>query len=117
MATSETTTSKRNALRFSGYDRQVRYKTSYEDGEARLVNISAIGCALSDMTEEVELGEKILLSLTLEEPAKEEQVQAVVTRTSDNLLGLRFLHIGDDLKSRIVRFFARETRKRKNSNI
>ncbi len=113
MATKETTTSKRSALRFSGYDRPLTYKTDYENGEARLVNISSNGCAISGATTPFMADDKLLLAIALDDPENPVQIQAKVIRVEDNNFGLHFLNLAEEIKQRLTIFFAKENHLRK----
>jgi c-di-GMP-binding flagellar brake protein YcgR len=117
MAAKETTTSKRGALRLSGYDRPLSYRTDYDDGEARLVNISTSGCAIYKTSTELADNDKILISFALEDPKAPVQIQATVIRAEGEGYGLQFLHVEDDLKGRLIRFFAQENRRQKRDTI
>lgn len=114
MVNTETTTSKRGALRFSGYDRRLTYKTNYEDGEARILNISTSGCAISGNTTSLDLNEKVLLSLPLDKPDELVQIRAKVIRVDADNFGLQFIHLEDATKQRLIHFFAKENRRRKS---
>lgn len=116
MSAIQTTTSKRDVLRFSGYRKSLSYKTDYEDGEAQLVNISTGGCAISDATIELTVDEKLLISFALENPEKLVEIQAVVVWADTDVFGLKFQHMEGSLKHRILRFFAQENRRQKNRN-
>lgn len=115
MASSETTSSQRGALRFPGGDRLLNYITDYENGEARLVNISTSGCAISEATTELIPDQKILVTLNLEEPVKQLQVQAAVIRVQEDGVALRFLHLEEKTKRHLIRFFAKENRRQKRN--
>lgn len=107
------TISKRSALRFSGYSRTVRYRTDYEDGEAKLLNISTNGCALTNITTELSVGEKVLFIIELANAEDQLQIQALVIRSGDgSSAALQFLRINDEVKHRILHFFANEIRRR-----
>lgn len=113
MATNETTTSKRGALRFSGFDRPLTYKTDFEDGEARLVNISSNGCAITGATTPLMADDKLLLALPLDDPESPVQIKAKVIRSESDNFGLHFLSLPEDLKQQLTIFFAKENRLRK----
>ncbi len=117
MAAKETTSSKRGALRLSGYDRPLSYRTDYDDGQARLVNISTSGCAIYKTSTELSDNDKILLSIVLEDPKSPVQIQAIVIRAEEDGYGLHFQHMDDELKGRIIRFFAQENRRQKRDTI
>lgn len=114
MADSGNTSSQRGALRFPGGARLLNYKTDYEDGEARLLNISRSGCAISEATTELHIGQKILIILNLEEPEKQLQLQAAILRVQTEGIALQFLHLEEKTTRRLLRFFAKETRRQKN---
>jgi hypothetical protein len=117
MASKETTSSKRGALRIPGYDRPLSYRTDYDDGEAELVNISTSGCAIHKTSTELSDNDKILLSIVLDDPKSPIQIQASVIRAEGDGYGLHFLHMEDDLKGLLIRFFAQENRRQKRDTI
>lgn len=105
--------SKRGALRFTGYNMTIRYRTDDEDGEANLVNISTNGCALENYSTELAVDEQILITIDLAEPDEQIQVQAVVVRLIENhSAALEFHRVNEDLKHRILHFCACELRRR-----
>lgn len=114
MADSENINSKRTALRWSGLNRQLTYKTDYEDGEARLVNISTSGCAISNTTTELRIDQKILLTITLDAPEQQIQTRALVIRKETEGFGLQFLHLAENIKQQLFRYFAIENRRMKS---
>lgn len=116
MADAGTSGSKRSSLRFSGFNRPLTFKTDYDDGTAQLVNISNSGCAIHQVKPELQLEQKLLLSLVLDQPEKPLFIRAVVIRTDNSSFGLQFKHIEEDIKRRIVRFFAKETRRLKSES-
>ena len=109
--------SKRSALRFAGFDRPLTFKTDYEDGVARLVNISTNGCAIGNCSLELEPGEKILLAIELDSPSAPLSIRALVVRAHDGQYGLEFHYLDEAVKKRLFRFFAKETRRRKTENM
>lgn len=115
MADAASTTSQRGALRFPGGNRLLNYKTDYEDGEARLVNISRSGCAISEATTELQIGQKILITLNLDAPEKQLQIQAAVLRVQADGIALRFLHPEEKTTRHLLRFFAKENRRQKHN--
>lgn len=115
MADAVPTSSRRSALRFRGYDRPVTFKTDYDDGEARLVNVSTSGCAIQQPTLELQMEQRLLLSLELDGPDKTIHIRAIVIRLEPELVCLQFQHVEDNTKRRLVRFLAQETRRRKNA--
>lgn len=114
MADTGTTGSKRSALRFAGYDRPITFRTDYDDGAAQLFNISTSGCAIHHVTLELEIEQKVLLALELDGSSNPLHIRAVVIRIEDGNIALQFQHTDENIKRRIVRFFAQETRLRKS---
>jgi len=114
MADAATTGSKRSALRFAGYDRPITFRTDYDDGAAQLFNISTSGCAIHHATLQLEVEQKVLLALKLDNPSNPLYIRAVVIRIEDGKVALQFQHTDENIKRRIVRFFAKETRLRKS---
>lgn len=107
--------SKRSALRFSAFERHVSFKTEYEDGTARLVNISTGGCAIIHSSLELEPGEKILLAIELDSPTAPLSIRALVLRSDGDQYGLEFQYLDEAIKKRIFRYFAKENRRIKSS--
>lgn len=115
MTGTETTSSKRTSLRFLCHNKPLTYKTAYEEGEARLVNISTSGCAICKATTELIIKQKVLLNLALGYPELQIQIQATVIRAeAPDSFGLQFLHMEESLKHRLIRFFAKENRRHKS---
>lgn len=114
MANSADTKSRRSALRFSGFDSSVSYKTEYEDGRAALVNISTSGCAIRQATTELQIEQRILVSLNLNGLRAPLEARAVVIRVDTDCIALHFQHSEEEFKRRIVRYFAKQIRRRKN---
>jgi c-di-GMP-binding flagellar brake protein YcgR len=112
MAEAASTVSKRSSLRFAGFDWLVIFRTEYEDGEARLVNISTGGCALHLVSLPLAIDQKLLVSLILDNPGNPLQMRAMVTRIEADCCGLKFQHVEESAKRKLVRFFAKETRLR-----
>jgi len=116
MADAATTGSKRSALRFSGFDRPVTFRTDYDDGAAQLVNISTSGCAIHRATQELEVAQKVLLTFELDSPSNPLHIRAVVIRNEADNIALQFQNSDENIKRRIVRFFAKETRRQKSES-
>jgi hypothetical protein len=107
--------SKRSALRFAGHDRPITFRTDYDDGTAQLLNISTSGCAIHHVTLELEVAQKVLLVLELDSPLNPLYIRAIVNRLEDGgTIALVFKHTDEDIKLQIVRFFAKEARRRKS---
>ena len=103
---SETTGSKRLSLRFPIKEQVVSYKTSYDDGEAVLVNISTGGCVVRGASVPVAVAEKILLSFdndNLDDPL---EMQALCVRQEDDGFAVQFLGVDEAEENRLVKIFA-----------
>jgi c-di-GMP-binding flagellar brake protein YcgR len=107
------TGSKRSALRFAGFDRLITFRTDYDEGEARLVNISTSGCAIHQASLPLEVNQKLLVSLVLDSPSNPLHIRSMVIRANDGNYGLQFQHVEENVKRKLIRFFARETREKK----
>lgn len=105
--------SKRDALRFDGFMRPVRYKTEFEDGQANIVNISTGGCALDQVTVELTERERVLLTITLDSPDDTIDIQAMAIRSDGETSGLKFQRVSEENKQRILHFFASQAREHK----
>jgi len=114
MADSGTHGSRRSALRFAGYDRSIAFRTDYDDGTAQLTNISTSGCAIHHASLELEIEQQVLLTLELDSPSNPLSIRGVVIRIEGGNIALQFKHTDENIKRRIVRFFAKETRLRKS---
>lgn len=110
MDSSPKSVSKRSTLRFSVLDKEVQYKTDYEDGTAQLVNISTGGCAFRDPTTDLELHNKLLLTVKLKDDQEPLEIQATVIRVLEGSYGLQFTTLSNEKKRSILHYFAREQR-------
>ena len=97
---------KRSSLRFHVQGYSVRFKTEFEDGTAKLDNISKGGCALYDLSYKVSLYEKVLLVLEFDE-GETVETSGNVVRVVDNYAALKFTQISEEAKQKIVVFFAK----------
>jgi hypothetical protein len=105
--------SKRSALRFACTDQPVSYKTEYEGGEAQLLNISATGCAFSQPSYPLSVGEKILISLQLPEAEIPFQAQGVVIRVENNgCSAVQFTLVEPEDQSLVRNHFSKLRRKK-----
>lgn len=103
--------SKRFSLRFSGGRQKLRFKTEFEDGEAIIDNISAGGCALSEISAPLVVNEKILLILELDGAENEKtEIGARVVRDDQQNIAVKFDDISNEAKSELVKFFAQMQR-------
>lgn len=114
MADAGTHGSRRSALRFAGYDRSITFRTDYEDGTAQLTNISTSGCAMHHASLELEIKQPVLLTIELDSPSTPLSIRGVVIRIEGSNIALQFKNIDENIKRRIVRFFAKQTRLRKS---
>ncbi len=111
-----TSSSKRTALRWSGFNKPLTYKTDYDDGEAQLVNISTSGCAIRSVTTELHIDQKILITISLDTPEQQVQTQARVIREEGKEFGLQFLLLDEDAKQQLFRYLAQENRRQKTTS-
>ena len=102
--------SKRHALRHCCNNYTVKYKTAYEQGEARLINISSDGCAFESATVPLSLQEKIFFSFELEEKQNIIEAKAVVVRTDKNIFAVKFILIEPETQNLIRIYFAQKLR-------
>ncbi len=106
MANGKMQRSKRKSLRFTGYNYSIILKNAFDDARAEIVNISANGCALSGVTIGLELHEKVLLIIPLDEET-EVEVGAYVIRMVDDSVAVKFIEIEDEARHRLVVHFAK----------
>ena len=102
--------SKRSAFRFRCSKEPVTYRTTYEDGEALLKNISTDGCALEWATNLPEVDEKILLIIELEGEDTVVEIRARVVRVEDKDFAVKFILIEPAAKNMIRNYFSRKSR-------
>ena len=107
--------SRRANLRFDGGKRAVSFKTEFEDGVARLTNISAGGAALTEASLIPEVHDKILLTISFLGTETPFEVQAKVLRVEEASFSVKFLLLEDTIKKDILKYFARMTRNNMNS--
>jgi hypothetical protein len=101
--------SKRQALRFAGDDHPILFKTEFEDGEGLIANISARGCAIRAATLPLAFQEKILIALKMKDDEIIE-IGARVIRVEGETVAVQFIHLEEEDKLRIVKFFAGKQR-------
>jgi hypothetical protein len=107
-------TSKRCALRFSCVDQQVSIKTAYEEGEARLQNISTAGCAFVQLSLPLAIQEKVLVSLFLpgEDPVFQAQGVVVRVETPPGCTAIHFTLVEPEDQLLLRKYFAKMMRKK-----
>ena len=99
--------SKRLALRFPGGNLPVSYKTAYDEGEARLQNVSTAGCALAQVSQALQTEEKILISVKLPGVDSIFQAQGKVVRVADEEhTAIRFTLIEPEDQTLVRNYFA-----------
>jgi hypothetical protein len=103
--------SKRSALRLACSDHLVSYKTTYEEGQARLVNISTDGCAFEQPTVVLSINEKILISVALPGDENAFEAQGVVVRVNDQCTAIRFTLVEQKDQAEVRRYFTTIMRK------
>ncbi len=103
--------SKRSSLRFHFKEKLlVSYKTAYKDGEAFLVDISTSGCFVHGASVPVEVGEKILISVSIRNLDEPLEIQAVCARLDGDGFAVRFLGIDVAEENRLVKLLAAQAR-------
>jgi hypothetical protein len=86
----------------------VRYKTAYDAGEARLLNVSTAGCAFTEPSHPLALEEKVLVSIELPGEDAVFQAQGVVVRVeSGGCTALHFTLVEPEDQSLVRNHFAR----------
>lgn len=108
----ESNRSKRQALRFSAVDHPVSYKTEFEDGEGIIDNVSSGGCAISGPSVPLNIQEKVLIILKLEDDEEIFEIGARVLRVEKGHAALQFTDIDEHKSGQLVRYFARKQRAR-----
>lgn len=103
---SEKTGSKRFSLRFTIKKQTVSYKTSYDDGEAELINISTGGCVVQKASVPVTVAEKILMTFNSNNLDKPLEMQAACVRQEGDTFAVQFLGVDDAEENRLVKLFA-----------
>lgn len=111
----QNTRSKRQALRFSAAGHPVDYRTEFENGRGIIENVSSGGCALSSLTIKLNLQEKILIILKLDENEDAFEIGARVLRIEDNHVALQFTDIDEYKSEQLVKYFARKQREKLTS--
>jgi c-di-GMP-binding flagellar brake protein YcgR len=102
--------SKRANLRFNGGLKPVSYKTEFEDGIAKLINISAGGAALIEASLPLSINTKILITLESLGTKTPFEIQALVLRAEGATFSVKFLLLEDTIKKDLIKYFARMTR-------
>jgi len=104
--------SKRNALRLSCNGHLVTYKTAYDEGQGRLINISSGGCVFESATLPVSVQEKVLISIKLEEKENMVEAKAVVVRATEDQFAVKFILIEPSTQSLIRTYFTQQLRRK-----
>jgi c-di-GMP-binding flagellar brake protein YcgR len=108
----QNTRSKRQALRFSAAGHPVEYKTEFENGRGIVENVSSGGCAMSSLTVKLNVQEKILIILNLDENEDAFEVGARVLRIEDSYVAVQFTDIEEGKREQLVKYFARKQREK-----
>lgn len=111
---SSNTGSKRLSLRFKAGGHKLSIKTEFEDGNGKLENISAGGCALGEVDIPLTLDEKILLIIHLDDQNDKIEIGAQVVRGEENRFAVQFIDISEENKQSIVKYFASVQRRQKS---
>lgn len=104
--------SKRSAYRFKCSREKVKIKSTYDDGEGELTDISTTGCALVSLTLAIPQGEKILLSITLPEENTTIEIQALVVRAEGGEIATKFIMLEQQTIFTIQHYFPQKLRKK-----
>ncbi len=104
------TTSRRSNLRINGQEQHIDIKTEFEDAQATLVNISSGGAYIDMPSCNLSEGDKLLLIITLDEPALPMEIQAIITRKTDKKVALEFISIQENIKKNILKYFTEKLR-------
>ncbi len=104
------TGSKRQALRFIGNAHPVCFKTEFENGHGVVADISGRGCAIAASSLPLARREKILIIMDLEDADDIIEIGARVVRDDGGNIGVQFIHLSDDNRQRIVKYFAAKQR-------
>jgi len=102
------------SLRFSIGEYTVKFKTEYEDGTAKLENISGGGCAMCNLDVKVQQHEKILLIVSCNDENPIE-IGGTVLRVHDKYAAVQFTQLSEDNKQRLIKFFAQKQRQQRVS--
>ena len=102
--------SKRAALRFSCKDVLLNVKTAYDEGEARLLNISTAGCAFEEPSLTLALQEKVLISITFPEDGYVFEAQGMVVRQDLNSTAVYFTLVEKEDQVKMRNHFSKKMR-------
>lgn len=104
--------SKRCALRYPCSHQPVSYKTAYEEGEAVLLNVSTAGCAFEQLSLELSMHEKIIVSIALPEEDLVIEAQGIVVRIEDSFTAIRFTLLESEDQMQVIKYFSEMMRKK-----
>lgn len=99
--------SKRSSLRFPCSNMLLSYKTAYDEGEARLVNISIDGCAFEQPSLALPLHERVLVSFTLPEEDYVFEARGIVVREDIECTAVRFTLVEHEDQVKVRKHFSR----------
>jgi hypothetical protein len=102
--------SKRSSLRFPCSNQLLSYKTAYDEGQARLVNISTEGCAFEQPSLALTLQERILISFTLPGEDYVFEARGVVVRVGSVSMAIRFTLVEYDDQVKMRKHFSKMMR-------
>lgn len=103
--------SKRLSFRFLCKQYPVKYKTAYLDGEGKLHNISTGGCAFFDLTQPLDVDEKILISIDLGATNTTFEAQGRVVRFEGGMVAVQYILIEPESERLIRDYFSSKLRK------
>jgi hypothetical protein len=103
--------SKRSALRYRCNNQLITVKAAYQDGEARLIDISTDGCAFCESTVAVEIDERVLVSILVGD-AYTFEARAIVVRKDENCTAVQFDLVEPESQNELRRHFSKTLRQR-----
>jgi hypothetical protein len=91
----------------------VSLKTAYGAGEAWLVNISTEGCAFEKTTVDLNLNEKVLVSLQLgDDGSVFFEASGLVIRQQEGCFGVQFALVEPESQVDLRNYFSKQLRKK-----
>jgi hypothetical protein len=106
-------TSKRGALRFPCAHHPLRYKTAYDEGQAKLINASTTGCVFEELSLPLAIRDRVLITIALGAEKAEFQARAVVARVEGNgAVAVHFTVVEPESQAQLRNYFSRLMRRR-----
>ena len=106
-------TSKRGALRFPCAHHPLRYKTAYDEGQAKLINASTSGCVFEELSLPLAIRGRVLITIAFTPEKAEFQARAVVARVdSSGAVAVHFTVVEPESQAQLRNYFSRLMRHR-----